>query len=548
MAAKLTYVCLTLLLLIGTQLATSKSVDERNLAPSKRQAAKQESPEAEATTQAPEDDEATTDVEDTTTTTTPAPPPTKKATKPRRRQPASTTAAPTTPAEEEDEEPTTVKPLGKPTKRPKKPITTTAPSVLVRLNPGDEEEEAPTPKPVIVDFLPPMLPFNPPPQGYFPPVDPGFNPWRLNTPTPTPGAPYDYPHPPGPAFSAGTSGAGGAFAGSFASASAGGTGGTVSTSIGGGATPGDGVQQSSSSYSSSGGPGAFAGVNSRGAFPEDDESVGIDVNGPVASAGVPTYVAGPNYGSVSGPGYSAGAAYGANPYANNVSPYGPNPYALQAIFEQYFAALQAQIQAQIQAQQQAGGTFAAGGAVITNGQGAADPNARVYVNTHSSQDSASDSTSVDSRSGLGGSKSTVVARPALSSNNDTNDNTRIWDQSNRVDGNFGAGPYGGLANSYASPYGGLAGSPSVGPQGAFASGSIGPQGGFQSAQVYPAAPGISSRFGESVPAPSGNNYGVFSSSSSSSSVGPDGKQNSKKTATVAVNDNGKISVKTVHDP
>jgi hypothetical protein len=63
-----------------------------------------------------------------------------------------------------------------------------------------------------------------------------------------------------------------------------------------------------------------------------------------------------------------------------------------------------------------------------------------------------------------------------------------------------------------------------------------------------ASPGIFSRFGEDVPPPSGKQYGVFSSSSSSSQTGPDGKQVSHKSATVGINDNGKISYKTVHDP
>lgn len=67
---------------------------------------------------------------------------------------------------------------------------------------------------------------------------------------------------------------------------------------------------------------------------------------------------------------------------------------------------------------QSGGTFASGGAFITNDQGMVDPSAQVYVNTYSSPNSASSATSVDSRSGFGGAKSTVYASPFT--NNDNN--------------------------------------------------------------------------------------------------------------------------------
>lgn len=62
------------------------------------------------------------------------------------------------------------------------------------------------------------------------------------------------------------------------------------------------------------------------------------------------------------------------------------------------------------------------------------------------------------------------------------------------------------------------------------------------------SPGIESRFGEELPAPSGGSIGVFSSSSSMQSVGPDGKETSSKIATTGLNDNGKITFRTVHDP
>ncbi|KAH0952466.1 hypothetical protein HN011_012442 [Eciton burchellii] len=86
-----------------------------------------------------------------------------------------------------------------------------------------------------------------------------------------------------------------------------------------------------------------------------------------------------------------------------------------------------------------------------------------------------------------------------------------------------------------------------GAQLASASIGIGPRGGFQAGQISPAAPGIESRFAEDLPAPSGNSYGVFASSSSSSMTGPDGKQINHKSSTTGVNDNGKISFRTVHD-
>lgn len=60
-------------------------------------------------------------------------------------------------------------------------------------------------------------------------------------------------------------------------------------------------------------------------------------------------------------------------------------------------------------------------------------------------------------------------------------------------------------------------------------------------------PGVESRFGEEVPPPSGNTYGVFSSSSSHTMVGPDGKTISHKSSTTGVNDNGKITFRTVED-
>ncbi|CAL1679952.1 unnamed protein product [Lasius platythorax] len=105
-----------------------------------------------------------------------------------------------------------------------------------------------------------------------------------------------------------------------------------------------------------------------------------------------------------------------------------------------------------------------------------------------------------------------------------------------------------LANDAANYGGGSYGGGSYGvPQVASASIGLGPGGGFQAGQISPAAPGIESRFAEELPAPSGNSFGVFASSSSSSMTGPDGKPIGHKSSVTGVNDNGKISYHSVHD-
>lgn len=65
--------------------------------------------------------------------------------------------------------------------------------------------------------------------------------------------------------------------------------------------------------------------------------------------------------------------------------------------------------------------------------------------------------------------------------------------------------------------------------------------------IFQVAPGIESRFADELPPPSSNNYGVFSSSSSHTLVGPDGKTISRKSSTTGVNDNGKITYRTVQE-
>nr|CAD7433832.1 unnamed protein product [Timema monikensis] len=78
--------------------------------------------------------------------------------------------------------------------------------------------------------------------------------------------------------------------------------------------------------------------------------------------------------------------------------------------------------------------------------------------------------------------------------------------------------------------------------GAFATANITPQGGHGTVGVLP---GLATRFssddGGSTP-PNGNSFGVFTSSSSGSSD-VNGKKTSYKTATSAINDNGKITVR-----
>lgn len=82
---------------------------------------------------------------------------------------------------------------------------------------------------------------------------------------------------------------------------------------------------------------------------------------------------------------------------------------------------------------------------------------------------------------------------------------------------------------------------------AYSSINLGPEGGYQAGAINPVAPGVQSRFAEELPPPSGGAYGVFSSSSSHSMTGPDGKTVSRKVATTGVNDNGKITFRTVEE-
>ncbi|KAF7399087.1 hypothetical protein HZH68_007679 [Vespula germanica] len=91
------------------------------------------------------------------------------------------------------------------------------------------------------------------------------------------------------------------------------------------------------------------------------------------------------------------------------------------------------------------------------------------------------------------------------------------------------------------------GSSDPGLQSAISSISVGPRGGFQAGQINPAAPGIESRFANELPPPSGGQYGVFASSHSSSATDGSGRTIAHKSATTGVNDNGKITFRTVQD-
>ncbi|XP_014230559.1 uncharacterized protein LOC106654926 isoform X2 [Trichogramma pretiosum] len=390
--------------------------------------------------------------------------------------------------------------------------------------------------------------------------------------------------------------------GNSASASAGGFGSRINTasSSSGGNGNGNGVKVQTSpngvSVSSSASAGGDNGVNSigiRGSFGGDGDSVGIEVNGepvtvpnkgqgPPGAIPLPAPAAYPGAGGNSNAfaGASAGASAGAGGIAGGQGPRfppqgaynGPNPADL---LSQYFAALQAQqlafqrqLQAQIAAQQNAnrgasgggggvGGSYATGGAIITNSQGQVDPQARVYVSTRSSPDSASSATSISGGNGGGSAWSSASLFPHQSPSPAFANNNNINSYSFAPPMSFGPGGF-GSAGQFPAGYPGFgmpppgfpAGFPSIGggANSATASASIGPGGGYQQAAVNPPNPNFESRFGEAIPAsPGGGSYGVFSSSSSSSGVGPDGKPVNHKQATVAVNNNGKVSVHTVGD-
>ncbi|KAI4477155.1 hypothetical protein M0804_012976 [Polistes exclamans] len=110
----------------------------------------------------------------------------------------------------------------------------------------------------------------------------------------------------------------------------------------------------------------------------------------------------------------------------------------------------------------------------------------------------------------------------------------LFDASNGIGG--GPGGYG---------YGYSSSDPRA--QSAISSISVGPGGGYQAGQISPVAPGVESRFADPLPAPSGGPIGVFASSRSSSVTDDTGRTIAHKSATTGVNDNGKITFRTVED-
>lgn len=105
----------------------------------------------------------------------------------------------------------------------------------------------------------------------------------------------------------------------------------------------------------------------------------------------------------------------------------------------------------------------------------------------------------------------------------------------------------GIGSGPGPGYGYGFGSSDPGVQSAISSISVGPEGGYQAGQISPVAPGVESRFADPLPAPSGGPIGVFASSRSSSVTDDTGRTIAHKSATTGVNDNGKITFRTVED-
>ncbi|XP_048505033.1 austinoid biosynthesis cluster protein W-like isoform X6 [Athalia rosae] len=91
------------------------------------------------------------------------------------------------------------------------------------------------------------------------------------------------------------------------------------------------------------------------------------------------------------------------------------------------------------------------------------------------------------------------------------------------------------------------GKPTVG-NGAHAYANIGPNGGTYGAEFTPGTPGILNRFKETVPPPNGQSYATFTSTSKTHSRDSDGNEINEEVATVGVNDNGNITLKTIRNP
>ncbi|KAF7268456.1 uncharacterized protein LOC143197718 [Rhynchophorus ferrugineus] len=112
-------------------------------------------------------------------------------------------------------------------------------------------------------------------------------------------------------------------------------------------------------------------------------------------------------------------------------------------------------------------------------------------------------------------------------------------------GGYGGGFTGpdGQSFTFSGPIGGDGGA-------AFASGSIGPGGTSQSASVYPenpSAPNVNTRFGASSDG-NGNGFKSVFTSSKSVTTNVDGKPQTFREASTTVNDNGKVTTYTAHNP
>ncbi|KAL1492989.1 hypothetical protein ABEB36_011138 [Hypothenemus hampei] len=130
-------------------------------------------------------------------------------------------------------------------------------------------------------------------------------------------------------------------------------------------------------------------------------------------------------------------------------------------------------------------------------------------------------------------------------------------QSAGTDGGYGGGFSVGNKGGFVGGYGGGFTGPDgngfsfSGPiGGAFASGSIGPGGAHQIASVFPEnpnSPNINTQFGGSLLGDGGDFKSVFTSSKTVS-TNVDGKPQTFRQASTTVNDNGKITTYTAHNP
>ncbi|XP_012255873.2 uncharacterized protein LOC105685952 isoform X1 [Athalia rosae] len=280
-------------------------------------------------------------------------------------------------------------------------------------------------------------------------------------------------------------------------------------------------------------------------------------------------------------GYYPNNNVGYNPYYSNQNPaaFFDSPiFDPQAFVQEYFRQLeeqQRQFESQFRGPQQPWGkntnharSYAA--AIMTGPNGEVNPKARTYSYSWSS---------IPKRSPAG-TKYTGAGNSWQERNADTvnknavNNDQRFFGLNNRLGNgppnfndqytpnNFGFGTRGGFnagsnfpnsANTgQRFPNTGFGGSntfgkPTVG-NGAHAYANIGPNGGTYGAEFTPGTPGILNRFKETVPPPNGQSYATFTSTSKTHSRDSDGNEINEEVATVGVNDNGNITLKTIRNP